>query len=257
MALRPALRVTETRAIAYRSTWRGTIVSSFLRLVLFLAAMGMGLGTLVDRGGGRALGVPYLDFLAPGLLAATAMMVGSMEAMWPVMAGFKWIRSYDAMLATPISPADVAVGQLLWIAVRLVIACGAYVVVTSAFGALRPLAILVVLPAAVLTGMAYAAPVAAFTASLQLETALATLQRFAILPMFLLSGTFFPVEQLPAALRAVAYVTPIWHGVDLCRSVALGTAGAGTVAGHLAYLAACLGLGAALAVRQFRRRLLV
>src|SRR3954465_1519975 len=116
MTRTPMLRATEAMSLAYRQTWRGSVFSSVLSPVLYLAAMGLGLGALVDKGGAHALGgVDYLTFLAPGLLAAGAMQTGVSEAMWPVMAGIKWVGSYNAMLATPLSVRDVALGQLTWI----------------------------------------------------------------------------------------------------------------------------------------------
>lgn len=252
-----ALRMMEGCALAYRRTWRGSVFTTVLTPVLFLGAMGLGLGTLVDHGAGRAAlgGVGYLDFIAPGLLAAAAMQTAATEATHPVMGGMKWFRTYHAMLATPLGAADIALGQLAWIAVRITVTSAVFVVTIVAFGAARSPGIVLALPAAVLTGMAFAAPIAAYTASLRTEYGLANLMRFGILPLFLFSGTFFPVSQLPAAVRPVAYVTPLWHGVQLCRTLSLGTATAGAAALHVAYLLAWVVAGAVLAVARFRRRL--
>lgn len=257
MATPAFLRAVESSATAYRSTWRGSIASSFLSPVLFLAAMGMGLGSLVDRAG-RADDLPgatYLAFLAPGLLAAAAMQTGTGESTFPVMAGIKWTRRYHAALATPLGARDVALGQLAWVLVRVTITAVAFTAVVVAFGAAESAAVLLAVPAAVLTGMAFAAPVTAFTASVDNDYALSGLLRFVIMPMFLFSGTFFPVDQLPEWLQPLAWVTPLWHGVNLCRSLALGTASVGEAAGHGAFLVACVVAGAVVAVRRFERRL--
>src|SRR2546425_2400343 len=136
----PALRSLEYWAYRYKRTWRGSIVSSVLQPVLFLAAMGLGLGSLVNRGGaGRAHlgGVTYLVFLAPALLAAAAMQTAAMEASWPVMAAVKWLKTYDAMLATPLRVRDVLVGHLTWIAMRVAMTCAVFLVVMAAFGAVK------------------------------------------------------------------------------------------------------------------------
>jgi lipooligosaccharide transport system permease protein len=119
----PVMRATEGWARTYRRTWRGSVFSSVLTPVLFLLAMGAGVGSLVDRGqGADALGgLDYMTFLAPGLLAASAMQTGAMEAMWPVMARIKWVGTYHAALATPITVTELAVSQLLWVAVRVAI----------------------------------------------------------------------------------------------------------------------------------------
>ena len=257
MARSPVLRAAETHALAYRQTWRGSVFSSFLSPVLFLAAMGLGLGDLVDDGSGTASlgGVDYLTFLAPGLLAAAAMQTAAFEAMWPVMAGIKWVGSYKAALATPITVADVALGQLLWIVLRVAMSSAIFVAVIVAFGAAESPWIVLAYPAAVLTGAAFAAPVAAYTAWLETEYGLSSLMRFGIIPMFLFSGTFFPVDQLPAAIRWLAPLTPLFHGVELCRGVALETITAAGAAGHVAYLLLWAVAGTLLAVRQFQRRL--
>jgi lipooligosaccharide transport system permease protein len=251
------IRATEVWARTYRRTWRGSAFSTVLTPVLFLAAMGAGLGSLVDEGRGhQALGgLDYLTFLAPGLLAASAMQTGATEAMYPVMARIKWIGSYHAMLATPIGVTELAGGQLLWISARVAITSVVFVAVMAIAGVVESAWVVLAIPAAVLTGMAFAAPIAAYTASVRNEYALSTLLRFGILPSFLLSGTFFPLDQLPTWLQVVAHVLPLWHGVTLCRSLALGTAGVLPSLGHAAYLVLWIAAGTTLAVVRFRRKL--
>jgi lipooligosaccharide transport system permease protein len=253
-----ALRTFEYWLYQYRRTWRASAVSTMLNPVLFLTAMGVGLGTLID--GSRSHGVaglPYLVFLAPGLLAASAMQTGVGEASYPVMGALKWFKTYHAMLATPLGPLDLLVGQLLWMAVRVLTASAAYLVVMALFGAARSALVLLALPAAVLTGMAFAAPVTAFAATRNNDAGFAALFRFMVTPMFLFSGTFFPVRQLPPVLEHFAYITPLWHGVDLCRTLSLGTATVGMTALHVAYLAAWVIGGALVAAAAFRRRLVI
>lgn len=253
------LRAMETAAMAYRRRWRGSVFSTVLTPILMLAAMGLGLGSLVDHGAHHPSigGVSYLRFVAPGLLAAAAMLTAANEGIYPVMEGIKWRRTYYAMLATPLTAPDVALGQLAWITVRIAMTCVVFVIAIVAFGAAGSANILLALPAAVLTGAAFAGPVAAFAASVEGPQGLATLMRFGIIPLELFSGTFFPVSQLPAVLRPVAYVTPLWHGVDLCRTLALGRATVAGAAVHTLYLLVWTAGGAALAVARFRRRLVV
>jgi lipooligosaccharide transport system permease protein len=243
-------RVVESQASAYTRTWRRSIISTFLSPVLYLAAMGLGLGSLVTD-------FDYLAFLAPGLLAAQAMQLGYGETAYPVMAGIKWIKHYYAMLATPIGAADIAVGVIAWVAVRLLIASVVFAVVMVAFGVGSGLGLLLAVPAAVLTGLAYAAPSAAYVATLRDETTIVGILRFVIVPTFLFSGVFFPIEQLPSWLEPVAYVVPLWHGVALCRSLTTGTA---TLAGsllHIAYLALWTAAGTVVATRTFTKRLVI
>jgi lipooligosaccharide transport system permease protein len=251
-----AVRALEYHLTAYRRTWRGGVVTTFLNPVLFLAAMGLGLGSFVDRGATDTLGgVAYLDFLAPGLLAATCMQVAAGESTYPVMAGIKWIRTYHAMLATPLGVADVLRGQVAFIGLRLLTTAAAFVVVMTLFGAVSSAAVLLAVPAGALTGLAFTTPIVAYSARCENDWAFASLMRFGILPMFLFSGTFFPVEQLPAAFEPVAYVTPLWHGVTLCRHLALGSGTPVGDLGHVAYLAAWVAVGYALAEAGFRKRL--
>ena len=253
----PALRVLESHALAYRRVWTGSIFSTFANPVMFLLAMGLGLGTLVDRGPvAQSLpGGTYLQFLAPGLLAAAAMQVAAFECTWPVMAGLKWRKTYHAALATPIRARDLVYGQLAWVTVRLLLTTAAFVAVMAVFGAARlPGGVAAVAPA-VLTGVAFAAPITAFAAWLENEYGLSSLFRFGIVPMFLFSGTFFPVSQLPGWLQPVAVFTPLWHGVELSRALALGTSAAWPAALHVGYLALWVLAGTVAAVRAFERRL--
>jgi lipooligosaccharide transport system permease protein len=245
-------------AYQYKRTWRSSLTSSFLNPILFLAAMGVGLGSLVDnnaRGAGQLGGVGYLTFLAPGLLAASAMQTAVQESTYPVMGAIKWIRSYHAMLATPLRIIDVLLGHLAWIALRLLLVATVFVIVMSAFGATDSWMVVFAIPSAVLTGMAYAAPTAAFAATRTDDLSFAALFRFLVIPMFLFSGTFFPVSQLPAALRPFAYATPLWHGVDLCRHLALGQVPLGRTVAHVTYLLVWLVAGVAAANRTYRARL--
>jgi lipooligosaccharide transport system permease protein len=242
----------------YKRTWRAGVVTTVVSPVLFLAAMGVGLGSLVNsaRSGGVG-GTGYLAFLAPGLMAATAMQTGVGESTYPVMGSIKWLRTYHAMLAAPLTSQDVLIGHLLWIACRVLTGSVSYLVVMTLFGAPRSVLVLLAVPAALLTGMAFAAPVVAFAAAQQNESGFAALFRFGVTPLFLFSGTFFPVRQLPAGLEQFAYLTPLWHGVDLCRTLSLGTATLGMTALHVVYLAAWVVVGARLASAAFRRRLVV
>jgi lipooligosaccharide transport system permease protein len=252
----PAVHVFEHRLLSYQRTFRGSLFSSFLQPALFLTAMGVGLGVLVNRSGTAALGgVPYLVFLAPGLLAGTAMQTATFESTFPVLASIRWVRSYHAMLATPISVTDIVVGQLAWIAVRLTMVAAIFVLIMTLFGAARSPAILLAIPAAVLTGMAFSAPIAAFSATQQNAEGFNILFRFIINPLFLFSGTFFPVDQLPALLHPVAYVTPLYHGVALARQLSLGSGGLTEMILHAGVLLAFFAGGAWACLITFRKRL--
>jgi lipooligosaccharide transport system permease protein len=242
----------------YRRTWRGSIYSSVLNPVLYLGAMGIGLGSLVDKHGLASLGgVRYLVFLAPGLLAAEAMQTASGESTYPVFGSIKWRGTYKAAAASPLRPEDILHGHLLFTSMRLAMNAAIFLVVMTAFGAVRSPWALLDIPAAILTGLAFATPIEGFAVTRQNANGFAMLFRFGMIPLFLFSGTFFPISQLPAWIRPVAYVTPLWHGVALCRSLALGDA---TVAGtlvHAGYLLIVAVAGLLVAQRCYRRRLCV
>lgn len=241
----------------YRRTWRGTSISTVLQPLGFLAAMGLGLGVLVDEGSGSATldGVSYLEFLAPGLLAATSMQLAAFESTYPVMGAIRWNKQYHAMLATPLRVVDVLAGHLLWVTVRLLINGAVFLVIMALFGAVERSSALLCLPATVVTGLAFAPAIFAFAATRENDSGFAMLFRFGILPMFLFSGTFFPVSQLPDWLEPVAYVVPLWHGVDLCRDLALGTSSWGSAAVHVGYLLVWCAAGFVAALHHFEKRL--
>ncbi len=233
----PASHVLEHRLLLFRRTWRGTLFNSFGAPILFLAAMGLGLGQYINQSGTAALGgVPYLVFLAPGLLAANAMQIASSEASFPVTSAIVWIRQFPGMLATPIGIRDIVMGQTAWFAIKVSLGATAFLFVTFLFGAVSSPTAILEIPAGILTGLAFAAPIAAFAATQKTGNGFSTLFRFGITPLFLFSGTFFPITQLPPPLQVFAALTPLYHGVALTRGVALGTLDPATALIHVAYL---------------------
>lgn len=251
-----ALRSYEFWWTFYRRTWRGSVATSLINPVFYLAAIGVGLGTLVNKSTSTPGGVEYLAFVAPGVLAATAMQVATTEASWPVLGSIKWTRNYYAMLATPLGIRDIVVGHQLWMATRVLISSAIYLAVIGVFGGLHsPLAVLA-LPACVLIGIAFAAPMAGYAATREQDGAFVPVFRFGVVPMFLFSGTFFPISRLPQALEWLAWVTPLWHGVDLCRGLTLGTIRWPLALAHVGYLCVWAVGGLLLALYTYRRRLL-
>jgi lipooligosaccharide transport system permease protein len=251
-----ARHILERNALVYRRVWRGSIFSSFLQPSLFLLAMGVGVGSMVDRGGAALPGgVPFLHFLAPGLLAAACMQTASFESSYPVMGKMTWQRNYEAIVATPVRVAALVAGELSWIALRLLMVAAAFMLVLTVFGVPRsPLALLAV-PSAVLTGLAFSAPIMAYAATLKNSNNFNALFRFVITPMFLFSGVFFPLTRLPEPLQWLAWATPLFHGVELVRGLTLGSLDPRLWFVHLLYLAALTAAGATAAVLTFGRKL--
>jgi lipooligosaccharide transport system permease protein len=197
--------------------------------------------------------------VAPAILASGAMNTGMSEASYPVFGSLKWNRIYFGAQASPLRPADIFRGHLLFMAMRIAMNCAFVLLVMWAFGAVRSAWVVLAFPAAVLTGLAFAAPIAAWAVTVKVGNTFTYLFRFLIMPLMLFSGTFFPLSQLPAGLRALAYATPLWHGVALCRAFSLGTGirdPAGML-GHVAYLAVLAAVGIWAGGRTYRRRLYV
>jgi Nod factor-specific ABC transporter NodJ protein len=238
----------------YRRTWRGTVVISLVNPLLFLIAVGVGLGHVVNHSASLH-GVSYLAFFAPGMLAASAMQNGIVESGWPVSHGVTKGGSYRVAITTPLESTDIMFGHLLFMAMKIALSAAAFVAVMAAFGAAKSWLVLLAVPAATLTGLAFATPTAAFAATVSSQKVVGNLFKWVVMPLYLFSGTFFPVSQLPVALRALAYATPLWHGVDLCRTLSLGTATWGRCAMDVVYLSAVTILGIVVARRTYRRRL--
>jgi lipooligosaccharide transport system permease protein len=258
--VRGVLLVVEHFWVWYRRNWRATAVSSILQPLLFLLAFGVGFGSLVEGAGGVAAatgGVDYLVWLAPALLAVSAVQTGAFESSYPVLSGFKWQRVYHGMTAGPVSPAQVAMGHLTWVALKTAGTGVVYVGVIAVFGGVASPGIVVSLLAAVLAGAAVAALVTTFSATVENEgTAFSVLFRFVVIPMTLFSGTFFPIDRLPEWVRPVAWVSPLWHGTEIARAAALDRWQPLAALGHTVYLLALLVAGGALAARLFTRRLM-
>ena len=251
-----ALRVAQRNLWVYRRTWRGSVFGSFLNPLLYLGALGVGLGSFIAAQDTSALGgVTYIEFLGPGLLAAACMQTASFEATFPIMGKISWRHNYEAMLAAPLSVRDLVLGELAWISVRMTTMALSFMVVLVLFAIpTSPLAVLAI-PAAVLTGLAFFAAIMAFTATRKNDSGFAAMFRFVINPLFLFSGTFFPVDRLPDAIEFVAALTPLYHGVALIRGLVLQTPELANWPIHLGYLLVFTAVAAWLAHRLLYRRL--
>jgi lipooligosaccharide transport system permease protein len=255
---RLSVRAFRCWLVMYRRTWQGTVWSSVFGPLFYLGAMGYGLGSLVDKNGTAALGgVRYVVFVAPAVLAVQAMNSGLSNALFPVFGAVHWHKVYIAARATMLRPADIYRGHLLFITMRITMNSACFVIIMAAFGLIRSPWAVLLLPAAMLTGFAFAVPTAAWTVTLDHETTMNYPIRFGAVPLMLFSGTFFPISQLPGWIRPLAYATPLWHGVDLCRALSLGTVDAGSAAINVGYLVALAAIGLWAGGRTYRRRLYV
>ncbi len=263
--LGPGLRVLQRHLWVYRRTWRGSIFSSFLNPVLFMIAMGFGVGSLIGQGGSSTgaagavipAGLTYLAFIAPGLMAGSAMQTATFESSFPISGRIMWRRNYEAMLATPLRVWDVLVGEFGWIGFRLLTTATAFLIVMTVFGVPRGPSAILAVPAAMLTGFAFS-PLMIYIASRVTgdpAAVFSTIFRFVIMPLFLFSGTFFPIERLPQVLQVVAWATPLYNGVALTRALILDVADPIVSLAHVGVLLVYAGVGLVLARRGLQARL--
>jgi lipooligosaccharide transport system permease protein len=255
--LAPAARVLQRNLWVYRRTWRGSVFGSFTTPLLYLTAMGIGLGSLIQAEGRDVLGgYPYLHFLGPGILAASCMQSASFEASFPILGKIQWRRNYEAILATPLGVRHILLGELLWVGFRMTQISSVFLLVLTLFGIpTSPLALLAI-PCAILTGLAFSTAIMSFTATQRTGEGFSWIFRFVINPLFLFSGTFFPLDQLPPAAIWLAAATPLYHGVALIRGVILGDASLlGIWYLHVTYLVVFLSVFSWLAHRLLKRRL--
>ncbi len=243
----------------YRRTWRGSVTTKILMPLLILLSMGVGLGSLVNSSaGGITVGgrtVPYVLFLVPAILAVQSMTTGMGESSWPVLGAIKFFGGYHAMLATPARVGDIVKAHCAYVATQGLLSAVLFMVVVVPFRGFASWDALWCLPVSVLTCLAFATPVMALTSRMEDESGFNVLFRLGQTPLMLFSGTFFPIDQLPGWLQPVAWVTPLWHGVEANRALALGTGSLAGVLGHVLVLVVFTGLGWALAHRGLTRRL--
>ena len=251
-----SLRVFERQARVYRTLWRGSVISHFAMPLMFLGAMGVGLGPIVDARTRDVGGVGYLAFIAPGLLAFMVAQSAAAEALWPVMAGHKWLGFYHGTVATPIEPTEVFTGYMLWLGAYDSLIATLFVIAATLLGgvssAWAPLAI----PAAALGALCFACPFSGFAMNRENDFGFSALLRLTVMPMAMFSGTFFPVTQLPDWLQKAVLLSPLYHSIELCRAAMTGHARSfGAVVAHVAFLLAVIAATSVRARASFRRRL--
>ncbi len=252
---RRSMRVLEHDLLVFRRGWHSYLLSGLAQPFLYLVAMGIGLGLYVNRNGGLPGGVPYLNYIAPALLVTQAMMAAAFESAWPIMSKIMWDKTYLAALNTPLGAMDLLMGDLMWIAFRASLLSALFLAVIVLLGAASTPMVVLAVPVAVLTAIAFAAPIMAFTATQRSDGGFNALFRFGITPLFLFSGTFFPIEQLPLFLQPLAWATPLYHGVAVARSLSLGQVEPLPWLVHLGALVAFAVVGVVAGRITFRRRL--
>ena len=251
----PHFEHTFTRA---RSGWLRMLLVGIAIPLATIGGIGWGIGSLVSGGAeARNLGgVDYLDFVGPALVVAGAWQGGAGDSLWPILGHLKWLQTYDAMVAAGLGIADVVAGHLWWVVYRTLHNSVLATVVLAVFGVPQSAWVALLPLVAVLTAVAVAAPLCGFAATREDDHSFAVVYRLGVMPLFLFSGTFYPVDQLPDVLAAVVRAVPLWHGVELARGLSLGDLSPLAALGHAAYLVLWLAVGLRYALRTFERRLL-
>jgi lipooligosaccharide transport system permease protein len=249
-----AFVLVERNFTIYRRAWL-IIASGFFEPVFYLLSIGVGLGALVGEVAVDGRTVEYTSFVAPGLLAASAMSGVMTDVTSNIFWRLRYGKVYEAMLATPIGVADVALGEILVALMRGVLYAGGFLVVMLALGLIHSWWAVLALPAATLIGFTFAAVGLALTTFMR-HTQDAGLVQLALLPMFLFSTTFYPLSEYAPEVRILVQVTPLYQGIELVRALTTGTVGAGLL-GHVAYLAAMSAIALLIATHRLDRRLRV
>lgn len=248
------LPLLDREVLVFRRIWHAFAFSAFVMPVLFLVAMGVGLGGLVDDRPGTVDGLTYLQFVAPGLMVAAAMQNAAGESLWPVLGGIKWDGRYIAQVATPLRASDVFVGLVAWTAIKVTATASVFLAFAVLLGGVPSWWGVLAVPATVLTAAAFCAPLAAWAGTQDSDAPFAMVMRLGVQPLFLFSGTFFPVENLPEWMEPLSWANPLWHGAELARHATTGALQLVDLL-HAGLLAACVLGGLAWGARTFARRL--
>ena len=251
---RRALLLIERNLYVYRRTWL-VLLSGFFEPLFYLLSIGLGIGGIIGAiPGPDGRPIPYQQFVAPALLAQAAMNGAIAESTFNVFFKLNYEKVYDAVLVTPLGPGDIALGEIGWALIRGGLYSVGFVGVIVALGLASSPWVVLAVPAATLIGFTFAAIGMAATTFMRSWQDFDLIQ-LVVLPLFLFSGTFYPLQAYPEPLRLVVELTPLWHGVDLLRALTTGTADAGALI-HVVYLVTLGVIGLLVVSRRLDRLLL-
>jgi lipooligosaccharide transport system permease protein len=247
-------RMVERNLLVYKHGWL-VLFSGFFEPLFYLLGIGFGLGQMVgDVPGPDGNPISYALFIAPALLAASSMNGAITESTFNFFFKLNYDKTFASILTTPMAPADISIGELVWALIRGLLYVIGFLVVITMLGLVRSPLVLLTVPGALLIGFAFASVGMAATSFMRTWQDFDLIQ-LVILPMFLFSGTFFPLERYPDAVRILVQLTPLYHGVDLLRGLSLGIVGPATLI-HVAYLTIMGVAGLAVVSRRLDRLLL-
>jgi lipooligosaccharide transport system permease protein len=251
-----SFHVAEARIRNMVKWWGIILFEAIINPTLYLISIGIGVGSLIDANNG-VNGVSYLTFLAPALLASAAIQGSTDEVIFPVMEGFKWNRTFFGMRSTTLTAQQISLGVFLAAMARAILSIVIYWIVLYLFGALESGTAWLAMPAALLAGAAMGAVMLAMAAKIENENYFFTLVgRFIMIPMFLFSGTFYPLTQMPISLQFFGWISPLWHASELGRYLTYDYPLSGLqLSIHVVVLTAMVVIGLFLSARIFAKRL--
>jgi len=257
---RGALRVWQRNATIFRKYWKTIMLPNLFEPLLYLVALGLGLGAFIREGGIN--GLTYVQYVAPGLLASNAMFAASFESTFNTFIRLKIGRVYDAIVATPVNAEDIVAGEYLWAGTRAALYGTGFLGVITVLSLLfSPEALLVssfwallIPPVLLLVGVMFSVMGTLFTSLISSIDLYAYYFTLVVTPLFLFSGIFFPVEDFPAPMPQIAWLTPLYHAVNLCRALATGPSLSVLV--DVAWILVFTAMLAMLPVRFMRKRLI-
>jgi len=250
VSFRAARRVWQRNATVYKRTWKLNILPNFFEPFLYLLGMGIGLGAYINE----MQGIRYIEFIAPGLLISSIMWGATLETTYNVFVKMNFDRIYDGILSTPVNPKDLALGELLWGATRGSLYGGAFFSILFLFGMGLHWGILLILPLLFIIGFMFATIGLLFTSFIKEIELFNYFFTLFLTPLFLFSGIFFPLTELPALVQTIAWFTPLYHGVELSRGIFLQKWSLDLL-WHFCWILVVTGLNTALVLRTIHGRL--
>jgi len=249
MKLKRAFRVWQRHLTVYTKLYKSSIALNFVEPVLYLAALGLGLGAFVQQ----INGVPYIQFIAPGIIASSSMFAAIYECTYGTYVRMTYQKTFDAILATPVNIDDLVAGELLWGATKSLLYGAIIIIVISLFGLVDSPLIVLAVPALFITGLIFAEISVIFTAIVPGIDSFNYFYTLFMTPMFLFSGIFFPLDNLSPVVAKIAFFTPLYHLVNICRALASGNVG--VCLGDIAWILAAVLLLAPFPFRLMRKRI--
>ncbi len=250
MKIKRALRVWQRHLKVYTKLYKSSIALNFVEPVMYLAALGLGLGAFVKE----IDGVPYINFIGPGIIASSAMFAAAYECSYGTFVRMTFQKTFDAILATPVNIDDLVTGELIWGATKSMLYGTVIIIVISLFGLVKSPLVVLIIPLLFVSGLLFSEISMMFAAIVPGIDSFNYFFTLFITPLFLFSGIFFPVTTLPALVAKVAWFTPLYHVVNICRALASGLVI--QVLGDIAWLVVVTAFLAPYPFRLMKKRLI-